>query len=67
MTIGISPNLLEDATANYILVDLSGREVRKGPIVQSQTGLDLTGEANGNYILSVFVGERKEEWQIVKQ
>jgi len=67
VTIGISPNLLEDATANYILVDLSGREVRKGPIVQSQTGLDLTGEANGNYILSVFVGERKEEWQIVKQ
>ena len=67
VTIGISPNLLEDATANYILVDLSGREVRKGPIVQSQTGLDLTGEANGNYILSVIVGERREEWQIIKQ
>ena len=50
-----------------MLVDLSGREVRKGLIAQSQTGLDLTGEANGNYILSVFVGTRREEWQIVKQ
>ena len=67
VTIGISPNLLEEATAHYMLVDLSGREVRKGPIVQSQTGLDLTGEANGNYILSVFVGKRREEWQIIKQ
>jgi len=67
VTIGISPNLLEEATAHYMLVDLSGREVRKGPIVQSQTGLDLTGEANGNYILTVFVGERREEWQIIKQ
>jgi len=67
VTIGISPNLLEDATANYILVDLSGREVRKGPIVQSQTGLDIASEANGNYILSVIVGERREEWQIIKQ
>lgn len=67
VTIGISPNLLEETTAHFILVDLSGREVRKGPILQSQTGLDLTGEANGNYILSVFVGERREEWQIIKQ
>ena len=67
VTIGISPNLLEEATAHYMLVDLSGREVRKGPIVQSQTGLNLTGEANGNYILSVIVGERREEWQIIKQ
>jgi len=67
VTIGVSPNLLEEATAHYMLVDLSGREVRKGPIVQSQTGLDLAGEANGNYILSVIVGERREEWQIIKQ
>jgi len=67
VTIGISPNLLENANAHYILVDLSGREVRNGPIVQSQTGLDIAGEANGNYILSVIVGERREEWQIIKQ
>lgn len=67
VTIGISPNLMEEATAHYILVDLSGREVRKGSIVQSQTGLDLMNEANGNYILSVFVGDRREEWQIIKQ
>jgi len=53
VTIGISPNLLEETTAHFMLVDLSGREIRKGPIVQSQTGLDLTGEANGNYILRV--------------
>jgi len=67
VTIDINDNLLFEDRLNYVLVDLSGREVRKGPIVQSQTGLDLTGEANGNYILSVFVGERREEWQIIKQ
>ena len=66
VNIAVSANLLEEETGNYVIVDLSGREIRSGTIVQSQTPLDLTGEANGNYILTVFVGERREEWQIVK-
>lgn len=55
VNIAVSANLLEEETGNYVIVDLSGREIRSGTIVQSQTPLDLTGEANGNYILTVFV------------
>lgn len=67
LTVSISPNLLEDEeNARYLVVDLSGKEIRKGSLVQSITTLDLTGEASGNYILTVFVGERREDWQLVK-
>jgi hypothetical protein len=67
VNIGVSPNLLEKEDGRYVVVDLSGREIRKGSIIQSQTVLDLTGEASGNYILTVFVGKRREKWQIIKQ
>lgn len=66
LTVAISANLLEETAANYIIVDLAGKVIEQGQLVQSQTILDLTNEANGNYILTVFVGERREEWQIVK-
>lgn len=66
LTVAISANLLEETGANYIIVDLAGKVIEQGQLVQSQTILDLTNEANGNYILTVFVGERREEWQIVK-
>ena len=62
----VSANLLDDTDCYYIVVDLSGREVSNGLIVQSRTMLDLTSEASGNYILTVTVGDRKEKWQIVK-
>lgn len=67
LTVSISPILLEEEeNARYLVVDLSGKEIRKGQLVQSITTLDLTSEASGNYILTVFVGERREDWQLVK-
>lgn len=66
VNIGISPNLLENTNAEYLIVDISGKQISKGKITEPRTMLDLYGEAKGVYILSIIIGERREEWQLVK-
>lgn len=65
--VAISALLLEESDATFLLTDMMGKQIRQGSIAQSHTTLDLTGEANGNYILTVRVGQRNEVWQVIKQ
>ncbi|MDA3780379.1 MAG: T9SS type A sorting domain-containing protein [Bacteroidales bacterium] len=60
-------NMPEQANCQLILVDMLGREVFSSVVTDRETQIDLSNQARGNYILSLFVDNRRKEWIVVKE
>lgn len=66
VNVAVSPQLIEAAAGRYMVTDMQGRVLMAGEVAQDHFVIDLTGQALGNYLLSVMAGGRREDWQIVK-
>lgn len=46
---------------------LNGNPVFDEPALQPETNVDITGQPNGTYILTIIIDGRKEVWKVVKR
>ena len=66
LNVAVSASLLENGPGTYLVSDLQGRTILSGTVTSTTMALDLSGQARGNYLLTVMAGGRKEQWQIVR-
>ncbi|MCC8145148.1 MAG: T9SS type A sorting domain-containing protein [Bacteroidales bacterium] len=60
-------NLSRDEKAAIRLYDMSGKQVMAKEGIASSTELDITSQADGIYLLKIFIGEYQTEWKVIKQ
>lgn len=52
---------------SYVLYNASGEIICKGDLVTHEFLLDMTGLANGVYILKISIGKDANSWKIIKK
>lgn len=60
-------NLKKQTRARIFLHDFSGKQIFKNENCTSYTSIDISTRANGAYILSIIIGDKKKTWKVIKQ
>ena len=60
-------NLPEDQSANIWLYTMSGKLISSFKDVSNVTGINLSGQPAGVYVLKIVAGNRRTEWKIIKK
>ncbi len=66
LTINIPPDSLNNVTANIIMHDITGKEVKSFVTVNQNNTINIEGLANGTYTVEIISGKKRIVRQIVK-
>jgi hypothetical protein len=60
-------NLPDDAKAEIVLSDMTGRLLLKQSAIKETTRLDLSSHPSGIYVLKIRIGDKVSEWKVIKE
>ena len=60
-------NISNDNQAAITLYDISGRLLKKEDATTGRVNIDISGVANGIYIMQIMIDEKVTTWKIIKK
>lgn len=60
-------NISNDNQAAITLYDISGRLLKKEDTTTGRVNIDISGVANGIYIMQIMIDEKVTTWKIIKK
>jgi hypothetical protein len=58
---------LLDSEAFIRVYDSNGKAIIQKTVNEPSSGINLSGEPSGIYILSIRIGSNKKEWKVIKE